>query len=70
MPHAPCLTDCLSAPQTPDDQYLSKQWHLDKVQAMDAWNYSTGGTVKVCVLKGGVTGGEASWTPPIHPATQ
>lgn len=40
--------------KTPDDQYLSKQWHLDKVQAMDAWNYSTGGTVKVCHVDSGV----------------
>eukprot|EP00887_Chlorella_sp_A99_P001806 scaffold19.g1806.t1 len=39
----------------PNDPNLSKQWHVPKVQATQAWDYTTGSTtVKVCHIDSGI----------------
>ena len=43
-------------PVQPNDQYfLSGQWHLPKISALDAWNTHTGDwNVKVCIIDSGM----------------
>ncbi|HUG08106.1 MAG TPA: S8 family serine peptidase [Acidimicrobiia bacterium] len=43
----------------PNDPYLSNQWHLPAIQAIDAWSVSSGSGVVVAVVDSGVSlGGE------------
>ena len=49
--------DMLVAPdELPDDPLFASQWHLPKIQAADAWVYSTGSGVIVAILDTGVDG--------------
>ena len=38
----------------PNDPYYSKEWHLARIQAPDAWGYSAGEGITVAILDGGV----------------
>lgn len=44
----------LELSSTPNDPYYSKQWHLPKIQAPDAWVTSQGSGITVAILDTGV----------------